>query len=219
MAEKQTTKRRGGGGKLARSEQVSIRLDPKLRFAAELAASKERRTLSSFIEWAVERAVKEVEITKDATGQLITALNVSEKIWDDSEPDRFANLALRFPDLLTHQERALWNVIKSRHSLWLNGPLDYSLLRCLWGEIVIEAQTGQKTQSADSLEEVFAPMNDQERQLIMRVLFSAMDKIRHRTGTTHEELVEKHNALREMLKLPPEDQHQPSPKDGEDHGA
>jgi hypothetical protein len=169
--------------------------------------------------WVTFQSASTVEITKDATGQLITALDVCVQIWDDSEPDRFANLALRFPDLLTHQERALWNVIKSRHSLWLNGPLDYSLLRCLWGEIVIEAQTGQKTQSADSLEEVFAPLNEQERQLIMRVLFSAMDKIRHISGTTHEELVEKHNALRERLNLPTEDQHQPSPKDGEDHGA
>ena len=48
-----TKKRKGGGSKLSRSEIIQVRLDPKLRFTAELAARKHRRTLSSFVEWAV----------------------------------------------------------------------------------------------------------------------------------------------------------------------
>ena len=51
-------KRPTGGGKLSRSEVVSIRLDPRLRFGAEIAAAKCRRTLSSFTEWAIEEALK-----------------------------------------------------------------------------------------------------------------------------------------------------------------
>ena len=41
-----------GGSKLNRTETVTIRLDPKLRYLTELAARKQRRTVSSFIEWA-----------------------------------------------------------------------------------------------------------------------------------------------------------------------
>tara|TARA_R110000796_G_scaffold39090_2_gene97795 strand:- start:393 stop:605 length:213 start_codon:yes stop_codon:yes gene_type:complete len=44
--------------KLGRSEVVSIRLDPRLRFGAGIAAAKCRRTLSSFAEWAIEEALK-----------------------------------------------------------------------------------------------------------------------------------------------------------------
>lgn len=119
MADKQTTKRRGGGGKLARSEQVSIRLDPKLRFAAELAASKERRTLSSFIESAVERAVKEVGVTYSQVKQRpITADEVTNKVWDVDEVSRFTALANSFPELLTHDEQRRWKFISAHDQFW-----------------------------------------------------------------------------------------------------
>lgn len=110
MAEKQTTKRRGGGGKLARSEQVSIRLDPKLRFAAELAASKERRTMSSFIEWAVERAVKEIPLV-NREGEWLTADVVTHNVWDVDESYRFTLLGMHYPELLTYEEQKLWKFI------------------------------------------------------------------------------------------------------------
>ena len=61
------TKRRGGGGKLARSETVTVRLAPKLRYLAELAARKQRRTLSSFIEWAIEETLETESVLTRAT--------------------------------------------------------------------------------------------------------------------------------------------------------
>ena len=42
-------RKKGGGGKLNRSEIIQARLDPKLHMAAEIMARAERRTLSSFI--------------------------------------------------------------------------------------------------------------------------------------------------------------------------
>ena len=70
--------KKGGGGKLSRSETVTVRLDPKLRFAAELAARKHRRTLSSFIEWAVEESVKNVYLD----GVKATAYSAIDLAWD-----------------------------------------------------------------------------------------------------------------------------------------
>ena len=55
-------KRPTGGGKLSRSEVVSIRLDPRLRFGAKMAAAKCRRTLSSFAEWAIAEALKKQDL-------------------------------------------------------------------------------------------------------------------------------------------------------------
>lgn len=49
--------------KLGRSEVVSIRLDPRLKFGAEIAATKCRRTLSSFTEWAIEEALKKQDLS------------------------------------------------------------------------------------------------------------------------------------------------------------
>jgi len=118
MTQTKTTKRRGGGGKLTRTEQVSIRLDPKLRFAAELAASKERRTLSSFIEWAVERAVEEIGVTHGQDGVRRTAAGVATTVWDVDAPDRFVKLATQFPELLTHDEQRKWKFVRETDEFW-----------------------------------------------------------------------------------------------------
>jgi len=52
------TKSKGGGGKLGRSEIIQVRMTPKLKSGAEMAAAKCRRTISSFGEWAIEEALK-----------------------------------------------------------------------------------------------------------------------------------------------------------------
>jgi hypothetical protein len=120
MAEK---KRRGGGGKLARTETVQVRLDPKLRFAADLAAAKERRTLSSFIEWAVERAVQNVSVTINKEGNPVSAATVIDKVWDADTSDRFVNLAWHYPELLTHDEQRKWKFIFVTAEFWQSTPL------------------------------------------------------------------------------------------------
>ena len=106
--------KKSGGGKLSRSETVTVRLDPKLRFAAELAARKHRRTLSSFIEWAVEESVQNVCLD----GLKATAYDAIDLVWDVDESDRFVKLALYYPNLLTHDEEVLWKLICENGYLW-----------------------------------------------------------------------------------------------------
>jgi hypothetical protein len=107
--------RRKGGGKLSRSETVTVRLDPKLRYLAELAARKQRRTLSSYIEWAIEDSLKHATLEMHGNVSLSTE---AEELWDVDEADRFARLALRHPDLLTHEEQVLWKLVRENGALW-----------------------------------------------------------------------------------------------------
>lgn len=114
-------KRKGGGGKLTRSETVTVRLDPKLRYLAELAARKQRRTLSSFVEWAIAESLERMAVD---------ARYVSEKgwescpldmldmwLWDVDEAERLVKLALHLPDFLTHDEQVLWKLIQDSQLL------------------------------------------------------------------------------------------------------
>lgn len=110
-------KSKSGGGKLSRSETVTVRLDPKLRYLAELAARKQRRTVSSFIEWAIEDALKRVSISEDQNSER-TIHDEALTLWDVDDADRFAKLALNFPELLTHDEQVLWKLVKGNGSLW-----------------------------------------------------------------------------------------------------
>lgn len=117
-------KRKGGGGKLARSETVTVRLDPKLRYLAELAARKQRRTVSSFIEWAVQESLSLVNL-RDESGdspddfqRAITVGAMADGLWDIDEADRFAKVALQFPELLDHEEQILWKLVRENGLFW-----------------------------------------------------------------------------------------------------
>jgi hypothetical protein len=117
---KPESKRKVGGGKLARSETVTVRLDPKLRYLAELAALKQRRTVSSFIEWAIEDTLSRECIQESANlnDRDITFSDVASELWDVDDADRFVKLALNYPDLLTHEEQKRWKLIRENGHLW-----------------------------------------------------------------------------------------------------
>lgn len=152
-----TAKKKGGGGKLSRSEVVTIRLDPKLRFAAELAARKQRRTLSSFVEWAIEQAVREVKVLNkdDVMGNTWQAMML---VWDVDEADRLVKLALNFPELLTFDEEKLWKIISENSCFWhrdwdhggswqlAENLVDFEALRINW-ETLNKIITGEASAS------------------------------------------------------------------------
>lgn len=114
-----STKKRGGRSKLTRSETVTVRLDPKLRFALELAARKHRRTVSSFIEWAVESSLRDVTV-RDVAGSEATVQSVVSDCWDVDEADRVIRLAIWYPELVNHEEAAAWKVVLTQPTFWLD---------------------------------------------------------------------------------------------------
>lgn len=105
-----TAKKKSAGAGLVRSQVVTVRLDPKLKFAAELAARKQRRTLSSFIEWAIERAISEVKVTSD-NGDEKSVLEATREIWNVNDAQRFLNFANNYSELLNYDEERLLKLI------------------------------------------------------------------------------------------------------------
>jgi len=141
-----TTKK--GGAKLSRSETVTVRLDPKLRYLAELASRKQRRTLSSFIEWVIEDSLKREYIHYENNDQNVaTFFDAAGLLWDVNEVDRFLLLAKNFPDLLNHDEQVLWKLIReintydpqSKYVIEFysskNKQLNITLIRTCWQEL------------------------------------------------------------------------------------
>lgn len=58
-----------GGGKLNRSETITIRLDPQINRLCDMAALVQRRTKSSFIEGAIIEALKGLDPDKERARQ------------------------------------------------------------------------------------------------------------------------------------------------------
>lgn len=149
-----------GGGKLNKSQIVTLRLDPRLRYLTDLAARTQRRTTSGFIEWAIERALLEVVLRpSEGTGEPpITLVDDSTLLWDVDEPDRFVKLAIYYPNLLTHDEQVLWKLISENTPLWTrirksngspyiaDGSMNYKMLREHW-DILKAVAAGQADKS------------------------------------------------------------------------
>jgi hypothetical protein len=116
---------RARGGK-NKTEILSIRLDPRLRFLAELASRRQRRSISSFVEASIQDSLLRVFITQevDSRGNYKgkTISEVAATLWDVNEADRFARLAFRYPDLLTYNEQMCWKLICENEYLWKGRP-------------------------------------------------------------------------------------------------
>ncbi|MBB5687515.1 hypothetical protein FHS49_003557 [Sphingobium boeckii] len=108
-----------GGGKLTRSETVTVRFDPKLNYLCDLASRAQRRTKSSFIEWAVAEALGSVRLSDIADSDYDLSLKqVVSKLWHVDEADRVVSLALIAPSLLTHEEQMIWRRVREHGYFW-----------------------------------------------------------------------------------------------------
>jgi hypothetical protein len=120
------SKRKGGGGKLSRNLTVTVRMDPKLKFAAELAARKQRRTLSSFIEWAIDEATKSTHMISQ--NDPTTADDIAQRIWHPNEWNRLVHLGLNYYQFLTFEEERMWLLILQYSKAWVEADVYLSSL-------------------------------------------------------------------------------------------
>ena len=114
--------RKKKGNKLTRSEIVTVRLDPKLKYGMELAARRQRRTVSGYIEWAVERSLSEVAETARA-GQRVSIRDILDVVWSPLPHFRFLHLAEMFPQLMSIEEEIIWNTIQRSDVFWFEDDL------------------------------------------------------------------------------------------------
>jgi len=99
------TKKQGGGGKLGRTETVTIRLNPRLRYLLDVASRQHRRTVSSYIEHALSQAIDKEPIRASGTDVWTCIGSEAEYLWDVDEDDRLKALSQRYPHLLNFDEQ------------------------------------------------------------------------------------------------------------------
>lgn len=155
-------RKKGGGGKLTRSEIIQARLDPKLHMAAEIMARTERRTLSSFIERSIEQAARNNKVRRNLmflwwvenserfyvgrpTSDTVSVEKAVQDIGNEHEGIRFLNFATYFPDLLNNDERQIFNDIVLTPYFWLHYPYrvedkNGKYIKTEWG--IVEALEG-----------------------------------------------------------------------------
>src|ERR1035441_2991208 len=99
-----------------RSNTLNMRIDPKLKYLAELAGREQQTTLTGFIEWAIRRVLTDGKVNKEPrVGATHDPTQPpppmwGEAFWDIDGADRFFRLATMRSDLLTIPEQTLWKL-------------------------------------------------------------------------------------------------------------
>lgn len=75
-----------------KTNSLTIRIEPRARYGLELLARKQRRTLSSVIEWAILGGISNDGIDL-------------QSLWDVDEAERLKKLVERHPELINYDEQ------------------------------------------------------------------------------------------------------------------
>jgi hypothetical protein len=113
-------------GTQARSETLTVRMTPKTKFGLELLAIKQKRTLSSVIEWIVDLALR-LEETEHLDCHISTEegkykpgrlYDMMEWLWDTEEVMQLVKKGLHCRSLLNFEEETVWKIIWNDARFW-----------------------------------------------------------------------------------------------------
>lgn len=130
-----------------KSSALTLRITPRNKYGLELMARIQHRTLSSVIDWVIERTLHGGEIdfmpeirmppTKGFGGleayEVLPNMNcLLDLIWSPFEHERVINLATKAPNLMTYEESLIWSKIQEQPELWNKGKLNKPLIKACW---------------------------------------------------------------------------------------
>ena len=109
-----------GGGRLNRSQTVTVRLDPRMNYLCELGARVQRRTKSSFIEASIASTVERIVLVprEPYEDNDTTIGDLAETLWHVREYERLVALATCGHHLMTMEEQEIWAVICETGHFW-----------------------------------------------------------------------------------------------------
>ena len=133
-----------------KSATVPVRFDPVMKLALELVGARERRSFSSTVERAAEQFVKTVMLSA-ADGSQVSFWQIADQCWNPSPSRQLYNLAMRYPELLSFDERQTWETVRAMHAfeshlssknsdfdlttLWILDRIWSDVVACAAGEI------------------------------------------------------------------------------------
>lgn len=122
MAERKTKKIE------TKSVGISLRIDPKIKFALDIAGKTQKRSLTAVVEWAVSKALSLEPVDNENN-----FMGVINDIWTTDASKRFINLCYKLPEALTYEEQRLWETIKASSVFWK----DYDKCKFTKDEIIL----------------------------------------------------------------------------------
>jgi hypothetical protein len=129
----------------AKSTTLNFRVDEKTKFALEVMARRQHRTISTVVEWAIELALNadglgriptkpEILNLEDGREIEVTELGLSllDKLWAPHPWQRLQRFAKFAPNLMSFEENLMWSKIEEIDVFQESGKLNNELLQLAW---------------------------------------------------------------------------------------
>ena len=104
--------------KRAVTVNVSMRLDPKMKYLIDLLARDQKRTITGVIEWALVKAASQELVIGDGYGDSETFAQAIDDLWSTDEAIRLVKLAIYRQSLLDYDEMRIWETIRASSNFW-----------------------------------------------------------------------------------------------------
>jgi len=103
-----------------KTETLTLRLDPKVKYTIELMSRIRRQSITSVIEAAVEAEAFDLDtpVIIDGKRETWSLASAVSEFWSTDVVARFLGLCAFMPELLTYEEQRIWETIKATPEFW-----------------------------------------------------------------------------------------------------
>lgn len=96
-------------GSRGKSEVITIRLNPKLKFGLELMARLHHRSVAQTAELAIQRLLADPFDGREAVSGTPFDPGLLDALWSPHRGERLRRMVFDHPELLAHEEEVLWH--------------------------------------------------------------------------------------------------------------
>lgn len=104
-------------GSRNKSEVITIRINPKVKFGPELMARLHNRTVAQTVEMAIECVLDDPFDGTQHLRDVNYAPRLIDELWSPHRGERLLRMVLGRPDLLCYEEELVWNKLERANVL------------------------------------------------------------------------------------------------------
>jgi len=196
--------KRAPRGTHTRTDSVTVRISPRLKYGLELLARRQHRSVSAVVEAALNQALA---AERASAGSETTLADVVESTWSALEAQRVLRLATDFPNLLSFEEEQTVELIRSLPGTWETGRPRRGLVELLWPIVKQHLQEPVPGTSEPRMEEALRAIAASYEPLLLKIE-DELSTLRQRweeSATLHARLIqqEAESAVLDPLAAPP----------------
>jgi len=124
--------------KAEKGDTLTLRISTKDKFALDLLATIQRKSLSSIVMEAIQKPLRDGLTMEIKGGRGKSPIYIPDVAYDPLIPDRLVKLAMVAPDLLTEREKVVWKIVQEDSVFWTDNTPTLSKIRANWDSIQTE---------------------------------------------------------------------------------